>query len=183
MGTQINKIPPGANCYLWDPVDETPESIYVFFWEILKGDRGLARIPPNLHIFKLDQVDGNACLWRYENAAFGWFVEVGIDGMNTWLWLRDSELPAKYYFADHKAVSPPAEYELFTNDYNAPFNNWGYDGFGSIFWMDAIIDLVEAFGLEWTSDLMLEMSADDAQTLIVKLCSLQAVTNIKFKIQ
>lgn len=182
MGTPVEENPFGVECFDWDPADETPKYIYCFFYDLLKGDLSGAFEPPNLHVFKMSQVDGTPCIWSHTNTVFGWKATFGMNGIQCWLLLQDTVHPSNYYFAHTKAVSPPVEYELFDNFFQVPWDNWGYGGHGVIFWLSDITWLATAFGFDQVDDLKLEIFADDADDLIIKFCSLTMRSNVKFKI-
>lgn len=181
MGTPIPDPITGVNCPNWDPPAETPQYLYAMFWDIVKGDNPAAVQAPNLHIFKLEQKPGSPCVWEFWNPVSKWWVQVGIAVAETWLWLGDDDIAPNYYFVDHKAVSPPVEYEIFTNDFQSPLDDWGYGGTGTIFWLPTVIDLAESFGLDGTEDLLLEMFAAPSADFVHKFCSLILRTNIKIK--
>lgn len=183
MGTKIEENPFGDECWNWDPTYETPEFIYGFFWDILKGTAGPARQAPNLHIFKMSQIEPDACIWRYANLDFGWQAEFGLQAAQCWLLLVDANNTDFGYFVHTKAVSPPAEYEIFTNFFQSEDMSFGYEGFGTIFWLDSIRDLAAKFGLDLEGETLLEMRATDSQKMIIKLCNLRMNTNVKIQLQ
>jgi len=183
MGTKIEENPSGNHCWNWVPPEETPTYMYGFFWDILKGTAGPARLAPNLHIFKMSQIEPDACIWRYTNLDFGWEVEFGLQAHQCWLLLRDANNPDFFYFVHTIAVSPPSEYEVFTNFFQQEAGSFGYQGFGTIFWLDSIRDLAAEFGLDLTGDTLLEMRATDAQKMIIKFCNLRLNTNVKIQLQ
>ena len=181
MGTKIITPPIGVNCLNWDPPAETPAIIWALFWEILKGDHIDAIEPKNNHIFKLEQFDGLPCHWEYKSLPFGWQVRLGIDAGQVWLYLADTTPGPNYYFSQTKPISPPVEFEIFTNWYQGAPGNYGYQGYATIFWMERITELAIEFGLDSIDDLMLEMFGVGDSQLIVKLCSYLVPTNTKIK--
>lgn len=182
MGTPIPDPIVGVNCPNWDPPSETPSQIYAMFYDILKGDNPNAVQAPNCHIFNLTQRPGSPCVWQLWNPVAEWLVQVGIAVGETWLWLGDDDISPHWYFVDHKAVSPPSEYELFTNDFQSPFSDWGYGGFGIIFWSDPFIILPGLLGLDQFDDLKLEVFSDVNNDLFFKYCSLKGHVNVVVKI-
>lgn len=183
MGTKIIENPCGDECWNWDPTYETPEFIYGFFWDILKGTAGFARQAPNLHIFKMSQIEPDACIWRYTNLVFGWQVEFGLQASQCWLSMVDAAYTSFGYFYHAKAVSPPAEYELFTNYYQSEYMSFGYAGFGTIFWLDSIRELSSALGLDVSGKSLFEIRATLDHKMIVKFCELITGTNVRIQLQ
>lgn len=182
MGTLV--LPPeiGGECAHWPVPAETPRYIFAMFYGIERGNNPGAKQPPNGHVFRLTQVDGQPCLFVFENIAMDWRVELGIDPAQTWILLRTPEVFPDYYFYDGPFESPPDEYYLFHNDYIWPFNNWGWDGHCIIFWDDPFVLVPHDLGLDYLPDLMLEVFSDDNNEIYLKYCSLQGHVNITIKI-
>lgn len=182
MGTPIQPNPTGDECLYWDPPSETPEKMYAMFWGVKKGDMGGAFEPPNGHIFTLHQNDITACLWEHLCSGFGWQVQLGIQIHATWIDLVDCVHANAHYFGRTLDLSPPPEYQTFTNWYAHPFGNYGYNGFAVIFWLEKVITLVKEFGWDHVADLMLETFPIDAVDYVLKFCSHEIRANIKIRI-
>lgn len=182
MGTPIIEPIVGLECFNWEPPAETPNYIYSVFWDILKGWQGAARQPPNEHIFKMIQHPGSPCLWTFEDIVWDWKAHFGFDANDCWLHLEDTSGMGHFYFGDLLPISPPAEYELFTNDVQLPFNAWGYEGYGMIFWMDLLWAHVVGLGFSHAGDLRLEMFHYSVTDFVEKICSRILGTNVTFKI-
>lgn len=181
MGTPVTEIPIGLECGHWDPPAETPVAMYIFFWDVEKGDKVGARQPPNGHVFRLEQDALSPCDYDHDSPLTGWLVEFNIQAALISVNLRDQADPNKIYFLAHLHHSPPVEYDVFTNDYQTPVNNYGYAGYCMVFWMTDIIAMAEDFGLLWPGDLMLEIFGADAPFVIIKFCTLTLRVNVRVK--
>lgn len=181
MGTPVRKIVYGHDCYFWPDPTKTPKKIYAFFWEIKKGDRTGAVEPANLRIFTMYQHPLDHCTW-YTVIEFGkWVTHFGVSLEQCWLSLYLNWTPIRYYFFKLSDLPPPDEYQLFANFYQTPINNWGYEGYGTIFWLKKVIDLAKDFGWDHVADLMMETFPVDCVDYVVKFCSLELKQNIKMR--
>lgn len=182
MGTPVDTPVIGPNCGHWNPVDETPHSIFAMFWDVKPGDRGGAKEPPNGHIFKLTQKDGFTCDWIYASLTHGWEVNLQLQANNVWVDLRDSVNRNNVYFIDNPGYPPMPEYTAFTNDKLDPAGEWGWSGHCVVFWLNDIVSHADGLGLFEAPDLMMEFFAISTTEFVIKFCSLTLRTNVKLKI-
>ncbi len=181
MGIPVDSIPFGSNCSYWSTPAETPGTLFIYFWGIIKGDRAGALDPPNLHVFHLSQLPGQPCVWGALNPVTGWAVQIGLQSGASWLWLWEAQVPARYYFSDSTGPQPFSEYETYANFYQIAAGNWGYAGHGTVFWMAQALDFSEDFGLVDLTALFLEPGPVGTSAQIIKLCDVVLRTNIKIK--
>lgn len=181
MGIRVRKIVYSDDCFHWIDPEHTPKKVYAFFWDVKKGDRTGAVEPANLRIFTMYQDPLDHCHW-YSPAEFGkWKADFGVQAAQCWLSLYLNWSPLRYYFHKTADFSPPDEYHLFVNFYQTPINNWGYNGYGTIFWMKKVIDLAEQFGWDHVADLLQETFPVDCVDYVIKFCSYELQQNIKLR--
>lgn len=183
MGTKIQTPPTGVNCINWDPPGETPEFLYVYFWEVKKGDIPIALEPPNNHIFKLTQNPAQPCIWTFLDLAWGWYIQVGLAALTSWLWLAETGGAGRWVFADSVGPSPIVPLGSYTNWYQDPVGNWGYEGYGTIFLMQTIGMIADDFGLSDMDQLKLEMFGVGEPVRTAKYCSRRDRTNVKIQFE
>lgn len=183
MGTRISLSDPvyGPDCPTCFAVGKTPQTIYAWFWEVLKGDKVGALEPPNLHLFTLTQDDVNQCLWKNNIGAFGWDVQLQIfAGPNTRLIIYRDVIKA--YFSCTLAKCP-VEHDIFDNALWHPPGAWGYNGHGIIQWLETASDLIEDFVLPTSNGLLMEFTVDETGQPIYKFNDVETSTNVKFKVE
>lgn len=182
MGTRVEAIPLGLECFCWGPANETPEAIYVMFFEMKKGDVPFAHEPPNGHIFRVPQNPLVPCDFVYDNPAMNWRILLLLQAGAISLTLRQSDFPNFIYFADTTGPPPLPENFVFTNDYLTPVNNFAWDGYCVVFWMSSVITLADAWGFLDAPDLLFELFSAESPDIVVKFCSLSLGINTRLKI-
>lgn len=182
MGIPVSIIPPAAECMYWPDPPNTPGKIYSVFWDVQKGDRGGALQPPNLRVFSCYQVGADACIFNHDVDPPPFCSEFGTQLNACWLYLYTGEWPRRYYFSHQLPISPIDEYQMFTNFAQTPVNNYGWGGFGTIFWLDKVVAIAGEMGWSHLSDLMHEVIPIDAAKVILKFCSKSLGVNVQLKV-
>lgn len=183
MGTKISDIVYGDECAYWDPPSETPKYIYAFMWDVLKGNSPGAIQPVNLHLFKLTQLPGAPCNWRYYNESFGWDVWFTLYSNRYTIYFAETKPGPPVYFIDELVNVPPPEYQVFVNDFQEIWPAYGYEGFATIFWLDSIRTLAEDFGLDWSGKTLFEIFPHPTMKMVIKFCEERTDTNIKILLE
>lgn len=181
MGTRVKPPVRGTDCLNWLVPDETPGRCYSIFWDVKKGDRTGAQEPKNLHIFSIYQHVTDPCIFSWLPGWGSWASQFGVDGTNSWLYLFRDFAARQYYFSCTQPISPVNEYIQFDNFFQTEINNYGYGGHGTIFWMKKVIDIVEQFGWDHLTDVMLEVFPVDAVSIIHKFCTKTLGANVCIK--
>lgn len=183
MGIPVNEIVHGADCFHWAEPTQTPSKAYAFFWDILKGDRLGAKSPANGVIFTMNQDPLSPCNYSSPEPNPGWVARFGLDASQSWLQLYINGGAPQYYFGHTLNVSPPPEFQLYINESQAPFGKYGYEGFGTVFWMERVLAVAADMGWAHLTDLMLEMFPVDGVDYVMKFCSHTIRQNIKIRFE
>lgn len=182
MGTPIDRDDPiwGVNCPKFAVPAETPETIYVYFWDI-EPCPGALIPPPNMHLFTLHQDDVIPCIWNYDNADFGFTVLLDLQTVTPWgLELRHQDLSAYFIGQTHGA---PSEHDVVTSTLDVcGLGNYGAIGFATLFWKVAAVKLITDMNLPSDSQILMEFFVTDAHKPVYKFCLPKYGMNLKFLI-
>lgn len=181
MGTPVVPITLADNCAHWSDPDETPLYVYSMFWDILKGGRAGAVQPPNLRIFKMTQRPTQACVWEYDGGFESFGSQVILDALGSELTLFTDHTPRRFYFVDVDGPSPLTEYAPYSNFNTFCPTTYGCFGFGMVFWLTGVLDIVGFFGLTGDDKLKLEQFPVDSDEFVTKLTSLLLRSNVLIK--
>lgn len=183
MGTKIDPEEPylGDKCEWFVDPDHTPKKIYAYFWEIVTcPDRKLA---PNMHLFPMFQDDEEPCLWRNVIGSSGWDASVRYLAFEprTTLWLINTA--AGSYF-EGELVDRAAEHDIFENkNTECDEQKYGVGGNAFLIWKKAAVDLINNMALPTESQILFEVSTNDAGKPVYKFCFPKYSMNVKFLIE
>ncbi len=180
MGEKIDPIVdpiPGTECVNWDPPAETPEFVYVMFWDIVDCP-GTPKPAPNGHLFKLTQNDGISCWWEYDDPAFGFKILFDASSIAPWgIELRDQLL--RLYFTGGLFGSPHEHDIAVSTLVGCTPTIIGNAGFATIFWKKAAVDLITDLALPTDKQILFEFFMKDNTFPVYKFCVPEYSMNIK----
>jgi len=170
----------GNNCNVCFASGETPEYVYARFSliDICTGvGFGTCHHPPNDRTFKLTQVVGTPCSWRYQSALWNvyyqqWRISDGKGG------LKIEDDLSRGVFEETVNACPP-EGLVFHNTLGCVAGTTcGTGGIGVVTWTPQATDILESINLEKATDLFMELRPLANDKLVYKFCKLQDATNI-----
>ena len=187
MGRLINPPPvesgndcPACTPGLW-PVGKTPMYMFAYFSGISNCGKS-SNYAPNGYTFLLQQDPLNACLWKHDGDV--WFVDY-----RPWLFgpdrcqVRLYDQHGWFFFVGTNVHCSP-EIIRFTNAQAACILMYaGAGGVCLLDWSGILHYLIAELGIETKPKLMKESRSIDADSQVVKLCSLYQRTNVRFKIE
>lgn len=181
MGTKVHPDDPvwGDDCSIIQPYSNTPESIYLYFWDIeICPARPVC--PYNNKLVHLRQDSVNPCRFDYANAATNWnaalWYQAGLPRTN--LYLRYDG--AEYYFI---GTMPGVAFEnqILTNNIVAcAAHNWGKNGSVLFLWKQEAADLIDGLGLDFSSQIFLEVFIADGD-VVYKFTNSRREFNIRVR--
>lgn len=179
MGTKISKEEPivGGECEHFYEPENTPEKIYVYFWEMVKCDAE-EHTPPNMHLFALTQSETNPCIWLYCGTDYPfdivlyWYADSVV-----FFTLRDKD---GHFFFETAESEDVREHHIFDNVLNVCN---GFDGAmggnAFIIWKQAAVDLINSMVLPTESNILFEVFVTDEGKPVYKFCFPKYSMNIK----
>ncbi len=171
----------GDNCTLGWPAGKTPKFVYVRFSKVVKcpdNPPTFFSTPPNDRVFKLTQLDYDACSWRYSSPT--WCVDYALTAgpLRTHLFLTNADDVSAYFLDQPTPIK--IEGYVFHNQYTTcPGFLGAHDGIAVVTWTPQATDILEAINLAKARDLFMELFPRDDGKLVYKFCRLEDATNIK----
>ena len=171
----------GTDCLACFPADKTPKFVYVRFAlvEICPGILDPNCItPPNDRLFKLAQVNGYPCQFRYDTDPWHifWTFSAGSPAKSS-IHLRDWS-DAVYFAALPDACLP--EGTVIHNDLvGCVLHDCARAGIAVVTWTPQATALLEAINMAKGERLFMELFPLDNGKLVYKFCRLKESTNIK----
>ena len=173
----IKYAPPitGDDCWCHPIPVGTPYIIYVHFWGIGKCP-GHPQ-PPNGKTFVCYQNEFIPCRWESLWAGTDWKVQVDYLCMGIMTQVVLSNVIGNQYFLGVESFFV-AEHDVIPNLFlGCVPNQWGMQGFCSLFWLTAAQQLVEDMNLPDDGKLMMEFFMKDDSIPVYKFCHLKYSIN------
>jgi len=171
----------GDDCALGWPADETPKYVYARFSGLVKcpdNPPTFFSTPPNDRVFKLTQLEGQPCKWRYTSST--WVVDYQLTAgpLTTHLFLTNAD-DLSAYFLDQPTPIQKEGY-VFHNQYVAcPGFLGAHLGIAVVTWSPQATDILKAINIAKSESLFMELFPRDDGKLVYKFCRLQDSINIK----
>jgi len=171
----------GTNCVDCFDTDKTPKFVYVRFSliEICPGELDPNCItPPNDRLFKLEQVDGYPCQFRYDTEPWHifWTFSAGAPAKSS-IHLRDWS--DSIYFAALPAACLDEGTVIHNDLVGCVLHDCAHGGICCVTWTPQATELLEAINLKKAYDLFMELFPLEDGNLVYKFCRLKDSTNIK----
>lgn len=180
MGIRV--VPPehGDDCAACWSANLTPKFIWVCFLDIVKGNNPACEDPPNGHWFKCEQDAVDACLFTYGDGVSGWFVQTYRSAV-TGNWHITLDYEGSDFFTGFISTCPDID-DVWTNLLNNPAVFCGNGGYGYLFWMDAVVDLIDDLELPNDGNTFVEAHVKNGTTLVYKFCNIGFNMNVKVEL-
>lgn len=187
MGQRMRDEPHvyGDNCLLGFPAGKTPKYVYVRFSKIVKCPDPPWRsyfTPPNDRVFKLTQIEDDACFWHYQEDKWIIWFRLMAPPAASFMYLIDTHDNSAYF---QDAIDfPLQEGTVYHNEITActPFTG-AAGGFAAVTWTQEATNLLESINMQRANDLFMEMRPLCDGNKIYKFCRLKDATNIAIEFE
>ncbi len=171
----------GDDCLLGWAAGKTPKFIYVRFSKVYKcpDDPPTSyAVPPNDRAFKLEQLVGHPCNWKYTGT--NWQVIFAVTAPGPRMGIRLEHFPDGIVYFENSPVIGVDEGTVYNNRLIicGPIQG-GFSGIAVVTWTPQATALLEAINLSKAQDLFMELRPLEDGKLVYKFCRLQDATNIK----